>query len=89
MLKQSEIRAKIYKLADAFQDALDRGQEALAYNIYRKASQVAVFVEMDPEDMNRLFGYAETEEEVNPEHGLFDREEVRRIGWKIAIKKDT
>lgn len=89
MLKQSEIRAKIYELADAFQDALNRGQEVLAYNIYRKASQVAVFVEMDPEDMNRLFGYAETEEEVNPERGLFDREEVRRIGWKIAIKKDT
>ena len=89
MLKQNEIRAKIYDLADAYKDAMNRGQEVLAYNIYRKAEQVAVFVELDQEDMNRLFGYSQTEEEVNPERGLFDREEVRRIGWKIAIKRDT
>lgn len=89
MLNKAEIKEKLFRLPEQYQTAMEEGRKELAFNIYRKAEAVAVFVELDPADMNKLFGYGQTDEEENPERGLFDREEVRALGFQLTAKKEA
>lgn len=89
MLNKAEIKEKLFRMPEQYRTAMEEGRKELAFNIYRKAMSVAVFVELDPEDMNRLFGYGHAEEDVNPVHGLFDREEVRALGFQLTAKKEA
>jgi hypothetical protein len=80
---EAGVMDKLHNLADKFNELYDKREYTRAMFAYHTASSVAVFLEMDREEMNFLFGTANTEE--TDEKGLFDRDRVHRAQWECIM----
>ncbi len=80
---EAGVMDKLHNLADKFNELYDKREYTRAMFAYHTASSVAVFLEMDREEMNFFFGTANTEE--TDEKGLFDRDRVHRAQWECIL----
>lgn len=78
MLTAEQIRTKIYKLAEDFEEMYRAKQYAQAKYIYESASMMAVFMELPQEDMHELFMNHNDDEDAPPVWGRFNMTAVRR-----------
>ncbi len=81
---EAGVMDKLCNLADKFNELYDKREYTRAMFAYHTASSVAVFLEMDREEMNFFFGTANTEE--TDEKGLFDRDRVHRAQWECIVQ---
>ena len=89
MLTQEEIRDKLYESAEQFEDAYYARQYARAKNIYDTAEKVALFVELEPKDRNKLFMNQADEDAELPEWGAFNQDHVRRAYMECIKANQT
>lgn len=75
---------KLCSLGDKFNELYASKEYTRAMFAYHTASSVAVFLEMDREEMNFFFGTANTED--TDEKGLFDRDKVHRAQWECIMQ---
>ncbi len=90
MIREAEIRKKLYELADIFKSCYIRKEYAAAKMSYFRAQTVAVFLEMSEDELSELFGnraYKEDREELK--NGLFSEEEVERASWECIKTHQT
>lgn len=77
MLTAEQIREKIYRCADAFEEHYRAGQYSLAKYDYDTASTMAVFMELPPEDMYELFQNHNPDDDGDPIWGRFNLDKTR------------
>lgn len=83
MLRETEIKKKLYELADIFQHHYMRKEYAAAKMTYFRAQTVAVFMELSEEELSELFGnrsYKDDREQL--QDGLFQEAKVERASWE-------
>ena len=83
MLTQEEIRDKLYESAEQFEDAYYARQYARAKNIYDTAEKVALFVELEPKDRNKLFMNQADEDAELPAWGAMSRMSPMMVSFSI------
>ena len=81
MLRETEIKKKLYELADIFQHHYMRKEYAAAKMTYFRAQ--TVFMELSEEELSELFGnrsYKDDREQL--QDGLFQEAKVERASWE-------
>lgn len=91
MLTAEQIREKIFRSAEEFEQYYWQKQWSRAKHAYDRASMMAVFMELPETDMAALFGNrAYREDDSGPvEKGLFDEELVSRAYDECIRKNQT
>lgn len=80
---------KLMRMAAQFDVLYENKEYTRAAYVYRKASIIAVFLELPERQMSELFGYYPDDgnpESVPPE-GLFKIERVRRVNWECCVRQ--
>ena len=83
MLRETEIKKKLYELADIFQHHYMRKEYAAAKMTYFRAQTVAVFMELSEEDLSELLGnqsYKDDREQL--QDGRLQEAKVERASWE-------
>jgi len=89
MLTDKECIARLYELADLFNNLTTRKEWTKAKIAYNKAFEVAMFMEIPSNVKDELFGvYAgDVGEHETPPDGLFKRETVAKVNMECCIKR--
>lgn len=83
MIREVEIRKKLYEQADIFNHHYMNKEYAAAKMAYFRAQTVAVFLELSEDELAELFGnraYKDDRDEL--QDGLFKEEMVERASWE-------
>lgn len=83
MIRETEIKKKLYELADIFKHHYVRKEYAAAKMTYFRAQTVALFMELSEDELAELFGnraYKDDREEL--QGGLFSESEVEKASWE-------
>ena len=92
MLSERETINKLKEYASNFNAMVKNKEWEKAHNIYRKALNVAVFLEISHKDKEELFGeYPKDDprnEEVAPKDGLFSRRDVEMVNLECCIRRN-
>lgn len=83
MIKEAEIRKKLYEQVDLFHYHYMNKEYAAAKMAYFRAQTVAVFLEMSEDELSELFGnraYKDDREVL--QDGLFPEEMVEKASWE-------
>lgn len=83
MLTAEEIRAKIFKQAEKFNEFYAAGKWAQAKYAHYAAFATSEMVELDETDLIRLFGSRAYTDTYPATVGLFDEEKVKYVYWKV------
>lgn len=91
MLSAEEIREKIFRKAEDFRKHFCEKKWSQAKHDYDTASSMAVFMELEEDDMAALFGsrpYLEDDREEAAD-GLFREAEVEKAYWECIKRNQT
>lgn len=88
MLDQKRIMDKLFELPDLFKIHMRNKAYSQAKACYDRARTVAVFLELDEEDMNRLFG-KRGDRCVYIVEGLFNEDQVQKAYLECIKRGDT
>ena len=83
MLTQQEILRKLDDLAEQFDIYFKNKQYGRAKSLYDTARNVAVFVQLQEDDMIKLFGRQDPED---PEEGKFKLAEVQKCYFEESVR---
>lgn len=86
MLKAEDIRKHLYDSAEVFKIHCRQQAWASAKETYDTTSAIAVFVELEEEDLIKLFGSRAYTEDDPPVQGLFPEELVDKA-YRECIKR--
>ena len=91
MLTQEQIRDKLYKTAEQFENAYWAKDYARAKNLYETAERVALFVELPQEDRKKLFMNQLDNGDKNalPVWGAFNMDHMRKAYIECIKKNQT
>lgn len=90
MIRETEIKKKLYELADRFAHHYGRKEYAAAKMTYFQAQTVALFLELSKKELAELFGnraYKDDEEEL--QDGLFPEAKVEKASWECIRINQT
>lgn len=90
MIKEAEIRKKLYEQADMFEHYFRNKEYAAAKMAYFRAQTVAIFLEMSEDELSELFGnraYKDDREDLRD--GLFSEEKVEKASWECIRINQT
>ena len=91
MLTEAMTMAKLEEYAQMFADAVRRKDYGVAHNLYNMASTVAVFMELNDQQMKKLFGNWDSDDGTGKDtaldDGLFTRYDTKLVGWKCCIMR--
>lgn len=90
MIREAEVKKKLYELADIFHHHYMNKEYAAAKMTYFRAQTIAVFLELSEEELAELFGnraYKEDREEL--QDGLFKEKEVEKASWECIRVNQT
>lgn len=87
MLDRIQAVDKLYILAEEFKIHMKNKEYPQAKHCYETAREVSVFMELDRENMDMLFG-ARGERGVILRNGLFGEEMVQKAYYGTVVKKD-
>lgn len=90
MIREAEIRKKLYEQADMFEHYFRNKEYAAAKMAYFRAQTVAVFLEMSEDELSELFGnraYKDDREDLRD--GLFSEEKVEKASWECIRINQT
>ena len=76
---------KLYEMAERFTELYREKKYMQAKYVYDTAQRVAVFLELEKEEMYKLFGHGDDGSEEIKYDELFRRDFVTYINWKCCI----
>lgn len=86
MLTSEQILEKLYRGASQFRQDARTGKSAKAFYAYEAARNIALFMELDDEQLTALFGSRQGDE---PVIGLYEEELVLRAQEQCIIHNQT
>lgn len=90
MIREADVKKKLYELADLFQHYYMNKEYAAAKMTYFRAQTVAVFMELSEDELAELFGnraYKDDREELRD--GLFKESQVEKASWECIRVNQT
>lgn len=89
MLTEQKTMVKLEEYAARFNGAVNRREYGVAHNLYHMAHTVAVFMELDPIELKKLFGDWDSDDgsDTNTalDNGLFKREDVSLVNRQCCV----
>ena len=88
MLSSVQIMAKLRSKAQSFDEQVKEKRYSQAKYTYDTAKRVALFVEVEPEAMEELFGGNTDQEPEEAKRPLFSPGQAEKCYLECAVKKD-
>lgn len=89
MLSEAKTMAKLEEYARMFSDAVYRKEYGVAHNLYHMAHTVAVFMDLGPMNLKKLFGDWDSDDGTDTntalDDGLFKRSEVAMVNRECCM----
>ena len=89
MLSEAKTMAKLEEYARMFGDAVYRKEYGVAHNLYHMAHTVAVFMDLGPANLKKLFGDWDSDDGTDTntalDDGLFRRSEVALVNRECCM----
>jgi len=89
MLSEVKTMAKLEEYARMFGDAVYRKEYGVAHNLYHMAHTVAVFMDLGPANLKKLFGDWDSDDGTDTntalDDGLFRRSEVALVNRECCM----
>ena len=89
MLSEAKTMAKLEEYARMFGDAVYRKEYGVAHNLYHMAHTVAVFMDLEPANLKKLFGDWDSDDGTDTntalDDGLFRRSEVALVNRECCM----
>ena len=89
MLSEAKTMAKLEEYARMFGDAVYRKEYGVAHNLYHMAHTVAVFMDLGPANLKKLFGDWDSDDGTDTntalDDGMFRRSEVALVNRECCM----
>lgn len=89
MLSEAKTMVKLEEYAAKFNGAVSRKEYGMAHNLYHMAHTVAVFMELDTDNLKKLFGDWDSDDGTDMDtaldNGLFKREDVDFVNRQCCV----